>query len=48
MFPQKISENIDILAGIHGNEFPWQPDTMGNKAASYNLNIITLASFIFP
>ena len=23
MFPKKISQNIDTLAGIHGNVFPW-------------------------
>ena len=33
MFPQKISQNIDILAKIHGNVFPWQPAIMGNKAS---------------
>ena len=35
MFPQKISQNIDILARIHGNVFPWQPTIMGNKASYY-------------
>ena len=30
MFPQKISQNIDTLARIHGNVFPWQPAIMGN------------------
>ena len=32
MFPQKNSQNIDILAKIQGNLFPWQPAIMGNKA----------------
>ena len=32
MFLQKISQNIDILGGIHGNVFPRQPAIMGNKA----------------
>ena len=35
MFPQKISQNVDILARIHGNVFPWQPAIMGNKASFY-------------
>ena len=35
MFPQKISQNIDILAKIHRNAFPWQPAIMGNKASLY-------------
>ena len=35
MFPQKISQNIDILAKIHRNAFPWQPAIMGNKPSLY-------------
>ena len=35
MFTQKISQNIDTLAWIHGNVFPWQPAIMGNKASLY-------------
>ena len=35
MFPKKISQNIDTLARIHGNVFPWQPAIMGNKASLY-------------
>ena len=35
MFPQKFSLNIDSLAKIHRNAFPWQPAIMGNKASSY-------------
>ena len=34
MFPQKISQNIDILVNIHRNAFPWHPAIMGNKASS--------------
>ena len=33
MFLKKISQNIDTLARIHGNVFPWQPAIMGNKAS---------------
>ena len=33
MFPQKISQNVDILAGIHENVFPWQPTPIVNKAS---------------
>merc|ERR1711942_19999 len=32
---KKISQNIDTLARIHGNVFPWQPAIMGNKASRY-------------
>ena len=35
MFPQKISQNIDTLASIHGNVFPWQLTFMGNKTSFY-------------
>ena len=35
MFPQKISQNIDILGRIHGNVFPWQPAIMRYKASFY-------------
>ena len=35
MFSQKISQNIDILAGIHGNMFLWQPTIIVNKASLY-------------
>ena len=35
MFPEKISQNVDIFARIHGNVFPRQPAIMGNKASFY-------------
>ena len=41
MFLQKISQNIDILARIHGNMFPWQPTLMGNKASYYKSMVQT-------
>ena len=39
MFPNKISQNIDTLARIHGNVFPWQLAIMGNKASRYYIEI---------
>ena len=35
MFPQKKFQNVDILARIHGNVFPWQPNIMENKSFFY-------------
>ena len=35
MFPQKNSQNIDILAEIHGKVFPWQPTPIVNEASFY-------------
>ena len=32
MFIQKVSQEIDILARMHGKVFPWQQDIIGNKA----------------
>ena len=31
MFPQKIFQNIDILARIHGNVFRLQPDNSSDR-----------------
>ena len=51
MFPQKISQNIDILAKIHRNAFPWQPAIMGNKASPYysmfQISLPWLHSFLY-
>ena len=37
MFPQKTSQNIVIIAGIHGNVFPWQPTIMGSLSCISHL-----------
>ena len=49
MFSKEISQNIIILAKIHGNVFPWQQAIMGNKTFFLLIhvsNITHLASIV--